>query len=205
MTVPPTSGYNPAVAQDRPTRPGVVTLAGYLLFLLAGLQIANLVVSLATMSTMRSVFEEAYRGTNLEGSASTIVALTVGVTAFLAVLFGIGFIVLGVLDLKGKQPARIVTWVVAGLMLCCLSGSLASNGIGASFGRTSANGVDMGEVQRKITEGMPDWVQPTQLGVGLLQILSALAVIVLLALPAANAYFRRRPQQEWTPPAYPNV
>ena len=41
---------------------------------------------------------------------------------------------------------------------------------------------------------MPTWLTSLTGGLGCLQALSYIAVVVLLLLPVSNAYFRRRPQ-----------
>lgn len=192
------------VEPERPPRPAVVTTAGFLLYLLAALQVIGLLVSIPTYQAMGDVFPEVYKGTPMEDSAGVIMAVSIGVAALFVVIFAVGFITLGVLDLKGKQPARIVTWVMAGLLLCCAGAGTATNGTGMSFsGSSSTNGVDAEELQRRLEAATPGWVHPVSVSLSALQALIALAVIILLVLPAANAYFRKpAPNAGWTPP-YP--
>jgi xanthine/uracil permease len=123
------------------------------------------------------------------------------------VLFGGGAMVLAPLILRGKQPARIITWVLCGLVICCQGAGLASSGMsGASFGQTNTQGVDAEELQRRLTEGVPDWVRPAELASGGLMVVLALVVVIMLALPASHPFFRKQPpEQQWTPPAYPTV
>ncbi|MFC7481731.1 hypothetical protein ACFQX7_19130 [Luedemannella flava] len=54
------------------------------------------------------------------------------------------------------------------------------------------------ELARALEESTPDWLVATS-GLGCLQILGYIVVAVLLALPAANRYFRK-PPMPWQPP-----
>jgi hypothetical protein len=192
------------VQADRPDRPGSVTAAGYLMFLIAALEFLSVIPTIGITNAMHKSLEVAYRGTPAEGSEGTIATVITAVGIGFAVLFGIGVLVLATLDLRGKQPARIITWVVAGLLLCCQGSSLATGGLNTSFGGSSANGVDIEGMKRTLTDLTPGWVHPVQYTILGLAVLAAVAVIVLLALPASNAYFRK-PAPQWTPPAYPTV
>jgi hypothetical protein len=89
-----------------------------------------------------------------------------------------------------------------GLLLCC-SGSSAVRGGVNSFGQSSSGSIDVEDMQRRMNDLTPDWVQPVSIGVTTLQALLAITVIVLLALPAAHPFFRKAPAGgQWTPP-YP--
>ncbi|NUT33026.1 MAG: hypothetical protein HOV79_08125 [Hamadaea sp.] len=206
MTMPPMPDYTPPAAAARPARPGVVTLAGYLMFVLAALQVLGILLSLPTFGAMQDVYEEAFRGTEMEGTEGAIVGIALAIGIGTAVLFAIGLVVLGILDLKGKQPARIVTWVVVGLLLCCSGGSLAGSGLSSnSFGGGGNTGnLSAEEIQKRIEDAIPSWQAPVSMASAALQLLLAIAVVVLLALPAAHPYFRK-PEPQWTPPAYPTA
>jgi xanthine/uracil permease len=211
MTVPsdppsPIQPGTPAQPAGRPERPTTVTLAGYLLIGIAVLQVIGLITALASYPTIRDVFTEAYKGTAMADSAGVIAAVSL-VTGILGVLlFGGGAAVLAPLVLKGKQAARIITWVLTGLVVCCQGGTLASSGVNtASFSQGSnTNGVDMAKLQQQLTDSLPSWVHPVELATGGLLVVLAIAVIILLALPASHPYFRKQPEQ-WAPPSYPTV
>jgi hypothetical protein len=205
MTMPPPPLV--AVAEpERPARPAVVTAAGYLLFLLATLQLVSLAGSIPTFNAMRKVYPEIYKGTPIEDSTDKIVTFGIVFGVGLVVIMAAAFITLGILDLKGKQAARIVTWVVVGLLSCCSVVGAASGGLNLRLsGGQTANGVDPAEVQRQMEAALPGWVHPFSVTVSTLQALTAILVIIFLALPAANAYFRKpAPNMGWTPP-YPTV
>jgi hypothetical protein len=113
--------------------------------------------------------------------------------------------VLGAFVGKGKQWARITSWVVVGLFgICCgLAGVAGAAGGGSGFGNMGApSGID----QEKITEDtaalIPSWVTPVSTVLGIVALISAIAIVVLLLLPPSNAYFRKQ-EPVWTPPTYP--
>ncbi|MEU5551710.1 MULTISPECIES: hypothetical protein [unclassified Micromonospora] len=185
-------------------RPGVVTISTYLLLLFAICQLISVVVSLATIGTVREVMDEAYRDSTVEGAESLgdfTVVLGVATAIFLLVvalaLFG-----LGLLNLRGKNGARIATWVVGGIMLCCTGFSLLSGlagGLTTPGAETSGDMPSTEEVQRRLEEALPGWVTPVSLLLGVISLLALLAALILLALPKANEFFRK-PTQQWEPP-----
>jgi hypothetical protein len=204
MTVP-SDPIQPGVPAQR-TRPGTVTAAGYLLIVIGLLSLVGVITALASYSTIHDAFVDVYKGTPAEDSAGAIAMVTSGVTIAISVLFGIGAFVLAPLVLKGKQAARIITWVVAGLLLCCQGGSLAGSGLsGSSFGQSNTNGVDTQELSRRLVDDLPDWVRPVELSTSAVMLIVGIVVAILLALPASHPFFRKQPIQEWTPPAYPTV
>lgn len=201
MTVP-SDPIQPAAQ----ARPGTVTTSGYLLVAIGLLSFVGVATALASYPTIHSAFVDVYKGTAAEGSADAVALLTSGLTIATSVLFGIGALILAPLVLKGKQPARIITWVVAGLLICCQGGGLASSGLsGASFGQSgTTNGIDMQELQRRLVDDLPNWVRPTELAVGGIMVILGIVVVILLALPASHPFFRKQ-QAQWAPPAYPTV
>jgi hypothetical protein len=208
MTVP-SDPIHPASSFPAPaarTRPGTVTAAGYLLFGMALLSLVGLITALASYPTIRDVYADAYKGTPMENSSGAIAIATLAVSIVTVLLFGVGTAILTPFVLKGKQPARIIAWVLCGLVACCQVGGLASSALsGASFTRSgTTNGVDVQQVQKQLTESLPDWVRPVELASGGLLVVLAIVAAVLLALPASHPFFRKQPEQ-WAPPAYPTV
>jgi hypothetical protein len=202
---PPSYPVGPIQPVERPARPSTVTTAGYLLIGIAILSLVGLITALASYPTVRDVYAQAYKGTPMESSSDALAVVFLVVSIVSVLLFGGGAAVLAPLVLKGKQAARIITWVLTGLVVCCQGGGLASSGISTStFGRGNTNGVDMQQVQKQLTEGLPDWIRPVQLASGALLVILAIVVIILLALPSSHPYFRKQPEQ-WAPPAYPTV
>jgi hypothetical protein len=205
--VPPPPGYAvPAPAAPLPPRPSTVSAAVGLLYLLALLQIVAALISIPMYGAMRAVYTDLYKGTPLEGSEGTLVGAGIAVAVVQTLIIVAGAIVLAILDAKGKQPARIITWIFAGIGICCYGGTLGGNAIsGALSGMGSTgSGPDPAEVQQKLADAMPSWYTAASLTIAVVQLLVAIAVIVLLALPPSNAFFRK-PEPVWTPPSYPTV
>jgi ABC-type uncharacterized transport system permease subunit len=185
-------------------RPGVVSAAVALLYMVAALQLVSVGLSALTIAPIRDVYTRAYAGTDAEQFMST--SITIGLIAgiVIGVAFAVGYVVLAIFDGRGKNPARIVTWVIAGLGVLCYGCSLASQSLGnafSSFGRNAnqSNLPDPNEVAKQVQDAVPAW-QSTLATVDTLVFLVALvAVIILLALPASNAFFRKE-SEVWVPP-----
>lgn len=184
-------------------RPATVTAATWLLLLVAAIYIITAILAFTQASTYMDVYREAYQGTELEDSGEfTGMATAVGGAVF-NLLFGIAFVVLALLNHRGKNPARIVTWVVGGISLCCAGLGLALSGAMDSMQFDGQGGPDPAEVQRMVEEAVPDWYFPLTLGALVVSILALLAVLILLALPPSNAFFRKQPPPFEPPPPYP--
>ncbi|MDG4794847.1 hypothetical protein [Micromonospora sp. WMMD1082] len=192
-------------------RPGVVTISTYLLLLFAILQLISVIISLATIGTVREVMDDAYRDSTVEGAqdvANVVVVVGVG-SAIVLLVAALALFGLGLLNLRGKNGARIATWIVGGILFCCVGFSLLS-GLGAGFsapGDTSGDLPSNEEIQRRLEDALPAWTTPVSVLLGVISLISLLAALILLALPKANEFFRK-PTQQWEPPApggtYPN-
>ncbi|MDG4822304.1 hypothetical protein O7635_10620 [Asanoa sp. WMMD1127] len=187
-----------APGPDRARPPGTVRISSYLLYAVAVIEVISLIVTLSTLSTLRQALNDAYVGTELEGSADTAaVAVAIG-GAVIALGIGIGLVVLGFLNLRGKNASRIVTWVLGGLfVLCCGLGSLA--GLAGGAMNLDSSG-DVPDVQGKVEAAMPGWYNPVNTVLGVVPILLVLTALILLALPASNEWFKPR-AANWEPPS----
>jgi hypothetical protein len=180
-------------------RPGTVTAAGYLLILVAVLLVVNVIISAVTIGPTIEVVRKAYAGAGIPNS-DALVSFFRGVSIFsviIYVLLAVGLGVLALLDLRGKNPARIVTWVLGGIGVCCLGCGTAGGATSGSFSggfsqgqQTGGPKIDAAELTRQLNEAIPAWVRPVQTTTTVVSLLALLAVILLLALPASNAYFR---------------
>ena len=197
---------HPGTPAPRP-RPTVVTVSSYLLYLSAAVSILSAVLSLTTIGTVRRVYADLYAGTSGDGTESIIVAASV-VGVVINILFAAGLAILAIFNNRGKQGARITTWVVGGIFLCCngfgLLGNAATSGMNLDTGGTA--GPSASEVEDRLAAEMPGWFTPTTTLLTVLVVLALLGAVVLLALPAANPFFRK-PQAAWDPlnpyPGYP--
>lgn len=189
-------------------RPAPVTLAWSLLLLVSCLL---LVEAAALVGFMGGLREEVHRSATEAGldefgaemlgpfAIGTAVVLTAVTVIAAAVLFTLALLVR-----SGNFVGRILTWVAAGLSLTCSTCSLGTgrsatySGLGEVHGTTS-DSTGRYEFARRLPELYPAAYQYLSLAAGLIIIVSLILVIILLALPAANAYFRRQRTQ----PAYP--
>ncbi|GIF67442.1 hypothetical protein Ais01nite_54770 [Asanoa ishikariensis] len=122
-------------------------------------------------------------------------------TAFTVVfIFGIGLVtalgalallVLALLNPTGRQWARIVTWIIGGVMLVPAGCGLALSRLPASGSETPST-IDWDRIAEVTDELMPAWVEPVATVSGLLASPALLAAVVLLALPRSNDFYRSR-------------
>ncbi|NBE82475.1 hypothetical protein [Micromonospora rubida] len=192
------------------TRPAVVTVSSYLLILFAAIQVIQLILTLTTIGKTRDVLRDAYSGTSANG-ADTLADFTFAIgigSGILTLLLAVGLVVLALLNNRGRNGARITTWVLGGILACCTGGGLISGlagGVTAS-GQTSGDMPSAEEIQRRLEEALPSWLTPVTTLLNVIALLALLAALILLALPKANEFFRK-PQQGWEPPvpgtAYP--
>ncbi|GIJ50755.1 hypothetical protein Val02_76410 [Virgisporangium aliadipatigenens] len=196
MAYPETPGQ-PAAPRARPT---TVTVAVYCLYALAALQLLGIIAALAVIGpTLDAVKDYVPEGQDRDLIiTSTNIGVYVGIG--LAVLFAVAWVILGFFDSKGKQPARIVTWVLGGLFLCCVSFSLLGTAAGSLLGGGGeVNGIDQDELARRIEDATPGWANLVSTGGSVLQLILVLIAVILLALPQSHDFFRK-PQAEWQPP-----
>jgi hypothetical protein len=193
-----------------PARPGSVTAASYLLYVATALQIVNAILTFTMIGPMSDALGDAVPTTSTDEADAirvgifVVIAILGGLNLVLGVIFG----VLGLLNGKGKNWARITTWVVGGLSLCCLGAGLGpessfTSSLGSNAG-DNPGGLTDAEIERRISEALPSWQEPLSTVVIVVLLLCVLATIILLALPASNAFFRKPAAGGYQPsPGYP--
>ncbi|MCO1596475.1 hypothetical protein M8C17_15055 [Micromonospora sp. RHAY321] len=183
-------------------RPSIVTISSYLLFLFLACQVVSLILTLATAGKTRDALREAYEGSTAEGAdqvADVFYAIGLG-SAVLLLLLAVVLGVLALFNNQGRNGARITTWIVGGIMVCCVGGSLLSGAAGSfTGGDTGGDMPSAEEIQRRLDEALPSWLTPVSILLGVISLLALLAALVLLALPKANEFFRK-PTAGWEPP-----
>src|SRR5689334_19504872 len=100
----------------------------YLLFLVAFLELVDAILAFSVYPKISDAIKDAYAGSSVQG-AEDIVAVSSIIGAVVNLLFAAGLTVLGILDGRGRNVSRIITWVVGGLSLCCLGAGLGSNAL----------------------------------------------------------------------------
>lgn len=177
------------------TRPTTVRVSSYLLYVTAAVGVIIAILSLSQISTMNRVYKEIYTGTPAQGTEAAA-GIGAAISAVFYILFAVGMVILARFNNKGSQASRVTTWVIAGITACCTAGGAIANGltnaIVGSMGNTGgAGGPSASEVQQKLNEALPPWYTGVTITLEVITALAALGAIVLLALPASNAYFRK--------------
>ena len=184
-------------------RPGVVTAAVWLLYVAAALQVIAAVITVSQLAAMRDTYNRLFAGT-VPGAGDRVAALSGALTVGLGLLFAIGYVVLAVFVGRGKRPARFVTWAVALVSVCCTGTTLVSTTISVSNNVSGAAGGPTGaEIQKAINAALPSWYQPALTTITAGSMVAMVTVVVLLALPMANPYFRKPQPPVRIPPAQP--
>jgi hypothetical protein len=168
---PPVPGQAP-----RPPRPQTVTLAGAILVGEAVLLLIGAVASVLFADTIKKASDDYIAA---HGGASS--SANFGTNEAFGIIFGVIFaaILVGLAlgNLRGVNAIRIITWVVSGLIVCCVG--FSTIGSAAVLGKYLPGG----------------YLAYTYI-VNLLELVGFIAVIVLLALRPSNAYFNPKSQQQ---------
>jgi hypothetical protein len=173
---PPMPGPPPLSAQaQRPPRPFVVTLAGGLMLFEVVLSLLGAAILLLNRDLISDAAKKQIAKQGTDAPTVNVDTLTT-ITVFAGVAYAviIAFLALAMFVLRGANVARIVTWVVCGLFICC-----------------SAYGV-FGIATTIAT--YPGWYAAYATTNAVLSLLIYIGVIVLLLLPASTAYFKPKPQ-----------
>ncbi len=144
------------------TRPAVVTVSSYLLYVAAAVSLISAVLSLTQLGTITRVYRDAYAGTSGEGAEAVVVATSVIGVVF-NILFAVGLVILAVFNNRGRQGARITTWVVGGLSLCCsglgVAGTALTLAAQAAMGTSWRADVDVQVRTELVVDGPFRWVR----------------------------------------------
>jgi hypothetical protein len=175
-----------------------VGLAAAVLALMAAGALAHALASLATLGGTVDRFRAAASGTAAAGEEIdvlvTLLRVAVVLPAVLTVLVGVLLLGLAAGLLARRAGARVAAWVLCGLGLaagCC--GLAVLVGERAVPLRLSAGEPTTGaELLALVGDAYPSWWIPVNAALSVGQTLGYLGVAVLLALPAANAWFRHR-------------
>lgn len=183
----------------------MVVAAAAVLLALAICSLGHSVLGLVSLGSTVNRFQERARVIGISGSDIDAAVSQMRVSyifgALFAVLFAVVLAGLAYGLLKGSNGARIATWVISGFAILCDCCStffyFGVNGINLT---TSAGQNDLQtQLAQAQLDAFPTWFLATGGGISLLQLLGYIAVAVLLALPAANAFFKKV-APGWLPP-----
>lgn len=105
----------------------------------------------------------------------------------LVIAIGIALFILARALQRGSQPARVTVWVLMGITIFCNLCGVCGSVVGPEV------------------EGMPGWYKVWSVIGTLVALGLAIAIIVLLASPAANVFFKPAPLAPPPPPAGPGM
>jgi len=204
----PPSGYAVPAPAGQPERPGTVTAASGLLYLLALVSLVSVALTIYSASfmdaaTIKKIYEDAGLESSLAETTANAASIGVYIGAVFPLLIGVLYVILGVFVGRGKQWARITTWVIAGIAVCCNGFGLLGNAVGNVFsGLGNTPNFDQESATKAIQDLIPGWLTTASMVLGGVSLIAAIVVIILLALPPSNPYFRKA-EPQWTPPTYP--
>lgn len=186
-----------------------VTIAVWTMYVTALVLIATAIAQFVVKGMVEDTVEDQLRsdpalaGTGITASdVSTLVTFVFVAVAVVYLLFAAFYVVLGVLDNAGKRPARILTWILAGIALaCCGFGGLINQGGGTTYTVNDQQYDD--ELTKALADATPTWVGALEWASLLLFIGGSLVIIILLALPASNEFFRKEVQPQSFYPGQP--
>jgi hypothetical protein len=197
----------PPQISPTPARPGTVSISTKLLWLMALVSVIGAALAVYQGTFLKKddlvrIYTEGGYPSDQADTAATFASIGAYVGAGFALLFGILAAILATFVGRGKQWARITTWIIAGLSICCGGfGLIGRAGTGRmSFGQPA--GVDLDKINQDLADLMPSWLQPVSTALGVVSLLAAISIVILLAMPASHPFFRKQ-QPVWTPPGYP--
>lgn len=205
---PPQPAPGPAPAPGR--RPTIVAIAATLMMIIGGLGLVHSLVTLVTTGQVVDRFRDRAAETDASDSdIDTFVNVLRGFSiggAIIAILLSLLFIGLALGVLRGSNVSRILTWVMCGIGIlcsCCGAFSLFGQVGNSSFGSGNTDDRTTEELSRAMQDAYPGWWAPIYGSLSVLELLGYIAIAVLLALPVANAFFRKPavpPVPPWQPP-----
>lgn len=207
MSIPPeTPAAEPAAAK---TRPGAVTVAVWLQILLAVFVLAQAVTGLLYGADAQAAAEAELdaQGYSLSDLPEGTTFESGGLALIGPIVAALVLIVLALLNGAGKRPARVITWIVQPLVLLCGGFLAVSQLFAADFlqaGIEATGGpedLDAAAVFDAVFGAYPAWASVIDYGLFTLATVGSLLVIILLAVPAANAFFRKETPQTFIPGA----
>jgi hypothetical protein len=181
-------------AATRPRRPAAVTIAAALLLVMAAAGLANAVVGLVSLQGIIDRFRSAADATDAseQDVERFVAALRIGLALglIIALVVAVLLVVLAVGVLRGSPGARIATWLVGALgALCGVCGLVIL--VAQRLVSLDAESADA-DVLAALTDAYPGWWLAVNAALLTGQAIGYLVVALLLALPPANAFFRRR-------------
>ncbi len=190
--------YAPQAPAPR-QRPRSVTLAAGLMFALVVLLLVSAVIAFVVNTPEVQRAMDNLTSVSGGGSSNPVQKYAPIVSAVISLVFAVVILTLALGNLRGNNGTRIATWVLGGLgVVCCGLGSVFSFALTGLASRNMQG--DQKAAYQRLLDAYPSWYRPASAVIAVLEILCLIGIIVFLAVPASNAFFRK-PVQEWVPPA----
>jgi hypothetical protein len=183
---------------DPRPRPGVVAAAGMLLYGAAGLIVAQVIVSASILNRELTATREAFQNLDHGSSVISITRATSIASLVINVIFAY-------YNLRGRQGIRIATWVVGGLAVLCYGCGTLGSSVGTKLSTGADQDPQIKAATQHVADSLPNWATTAGTVVDGLLFICLLLVIVLLAVPASNAYFRKPEPPALSYPSFPAV
>lgn len=192
MTAPTYQVPHPA-----PGRPMTVTISSLLLYLVAAMQLAAAALVVSTIGPVTEVYQDIIDDAQSSDDVAAVFEFVLVATAVFYALIAIGLGVLAIFNSLGKNGSRVTTWVFAGLGLCCNAFSLTGSAASTLASGAADSSYQQAQIEQQLETTLPSWYEAVGLLTTGVTVLGLLGAIVLLALPASNAYFRK--PAAWNP------
>lgn len=181
------------------TPPATVTYAAWSQYAILALAVISTVLTIVSTLDVVGQMRDALSSTDtlnqgeLETMLSLVQVISIG-AAVVTLLFSVAVGVLGHFNLKGRNGARVATWVLAGVGLACG----VCSGAAAPFNSTVNTATSGDELTNSVNDALstiqiPAWQNTVSILLLVVSTILYLVVIVLLAMPASNDYFRKDP------------
>jgi hypothetical protein len=182
-----------------------VTAAGTLLYVAAGLIIVQVIVSASILNRELTATREAFQ--NLDNGSSVIGVTKAASIASLVinVIVAAAFAIFAYYNLRGRRGIRIASWVVGGLAVLCYGCGTVGGSLGTKLSTSTDRDPAIKAASQHVADSVPSWATTAGTVVDALLFISLLLAIVLLAVSASNAYFRKPEAPVLPYPGYPAV
>ena len=193
------------VAMTPKARPASVTISSHLLHLVAALQVISVGMVLPATGTVLRYYEEVFPNPYSFDSSEEVRIFysetflhTMIFTSVVALIAAVGLAILAAFLKRGRNSARVVTLVLGGLYPCFYAGLFLRFGAGNAIRMGAPQDWDWSdertaELWQMLEERFPGWYNPISTALPVLALIALLVALILLALPASNAFFRAQP------------
>ncbi len=193
-------------------RPRVVTAAAWLLAAVSAAYLLDVLMLLVGVGGYPDRVAQAMQESGVDTRfTSGVKGFALGIAVVTIVITTVAALVIGALAAavrRRSQVARVLTWIAGGLALLCglcaggSSGTPVFSGIGY-VNAWSNDGTGLHQFAQRLPDGYPPYYRIAATVLGLLSMGALIAATVLLARPAANAWFRKPAPAAGPYPGYP--